>query len=91
MPIISLDLHVIVFCIPGSLTTWIRLSISHSDTDPERTRAPAARDRPGGSSTPTLLLCSYPRRGLATLAWSELGELLRPEQIHRCDCVLAIP
>ena len=70
-------------------TTWIRLSIYHSDTDPERTRAPAARDRPGGSSTPTLLLCSYPRRGLATLARSELGELLRPEQIHRC--VLAIP
>ena len=63
---------------------------SLSDTDPERPRAPAARGRPGGPSSPILHLCSYPRRGQATHAQTELGELLRPEQIYRCvTCVVA--
>ena len=45
-------------------TTWIRLSIYHSDTDPERTRAPAARDRPGGSS-----IYSYPPTLFLSQTW----------------------
>ena len=55
---------------------WIHLSLDLLDTDPERSRSPAVRDRPGGPSTPFLLLCSCPRRSQATLAWTELGGLL---------------
>ena len=66
----------------GSLS--LSLSLDLLDTDPERSRSPAVRDRPGGSSTPFLLLCSSPRRSQATLAWTGLGGPLRPEQIHRC-------
>ena len=52
---------------------WIHLSLDLLDTDPERSCSPAVQDRPGGSSTPFLLLCSYPRRIQATLAWTKLG------------------
>ena len=69
----------------------ISLSLDLLDTDPERSRSPAVQDRPGGSSTPFLLLCSFPRRSQATLAWTELGGPLRPEQIHRCvTCVVGV-
>ena len=62
------------------IDSWIpdcgSISLDLLDTDPERSRSPAVRDRPGGPSTPFLLLCSCPRRSQATLAWTELGGLL---------------
>ena len=73
------------------IVVHLSLSLDLLDTDPERSRSPAVQDRPGGSSTPFLLLCSYPRRSQATLAWIELGGPLRPEQIHRCvTCVFFV-
>ncbi len=50
-----------------------------------RFRAPADRTRPGGSSTPSLLLFTRPRRCQATRAWTELGGLPRQEQIPRYE------
>ena len=69
------------YCITsGSCFPWIlRFSLSPV-AGPARVWAPSAHTRPGGSSPPCLL-CSYPRSGRVTFAWTGLGGLSRPEQI----------